>query len=232
MYSRTLDTAAIKDIVQDIFDAAKADKIELPSTMVVVGGASMALNGLRMSSDIDLFVSSQPELEALVEKHIGTWRKKYGEEFSVDLTTSDYAFSESIRVADIQATRSMGFAKDAESGDVYGYGILDTETLFIAKCCSGREKDAQDLGLILNHSSPEKILERLNTMITFNNKFNGREAIELVFASIQLETMQLIKPEWIEMLSNLEPEDRDDLYDTFGIEPEQPTHSPSSKFNY
>jgi len=232
MYSRTLDTAAIKNIVQDIFDAAKADNIELPSTMVVVGGASMALNGLRMSSDIDLFVSSQPELNGLVEKHIGNWREKYGKDFAVDITTSDYVFSENIRIADIQATRSMGFAKDEDTGDVYGYGILDTETLFITKCCSGRKKDVEDLGIILNHSSPDKILKRLNTMITFNNKFNGREAIELVFASIQLETMQLIKPEWIEILSNLVPHEREDLYDTFGIEPEVVNKTASMKRGY
>jgi len=224
MSNRILDDKAIKNVVQDIFEEAIRRNIELPSCMVLVGGSAMAFNGLRLSSDVDMYVSEegQAALLGIVSDLMPKWTERFDDDFAIDITTNDYVFSKTIRIADIQQASKLGFAKIGD--DTYGYGILDAETIFIAKCCSGREKDIEDLSLIMEHSSVDKIIERLNEMIKFNNRFNGREATELVLASLRMETMTLVNKDWIKKLTNMDSQERSEIYRIFGVEEETIDH--------
>jgi hypothetical protein len=171
----------------------------------------MAMRRLReRSQDIDLFhpdsAFSAIALDLAARAHI-----------ELDVTNRTNLWG-NIEVADIEAD-----AEVVERLEIEGFGIeiaaISPETLFVIKASSMREKDRDDLPLLLPATTPKRVMARADALIsTLNDSFLAGEAVINMILELQIVTLELATPDWFLDAPRLSTQYRTLLLEYFGVE--------------
>lgn len=124
-------------------------RLNLPAdAYVVVGGAAMAIRGLRQTEDVDLVVT--PSLFAELEK--SGWRRKQRPSGKPGLLHGPFEAYLDVNTRAFQRSTSW-LLEHAEF--VEGIPLVDLGTLAGFKASYGRSKDLADLELLKTHLAEE-----------------------------------------------------------------------------
>ena len=169
MSERIVDRKKAIELVREIAASYIRKNGKPPGILIAVGGTAMALHGVRdESEDVDLYVSVR-EMESIateIEASSG---------YRIDVTSKTNLWGR-IDVWDIESDAVM-----MENMEIEGYYVdlaaISPETLFIVKASSMREKDRNDLSVVLPLTSPEKIMERFASLWTRQDFFVRDESL-------------------------------------------------------
>lgn len=159
-----------------------------PRTLIAVGGSAMALHGCRpLSEDIDLYAPEDAfaPIAAEIERESG---------LRIDVTSKTTLWG----VLNIHDIEKDAVVKESVivDGFVVDIAAISPETLFVIKASTMREKDRDDLPLLINHTSPDRIMVRLESLLKSQDACLFEETLSNVISEIQLVTLEPISPAW------------------------------------
>ncbi len=137
--------------------------------------------------------------------------------YRIDVTSKTNLWGK-IDVWDIESDAVM-----IENLEIEGYYVdlaaISPETLFIVKASSMREKDRNDLSVVLPLTSPEKIMERFASLWTRQDFFVRDESLVNILSEIQLVNKTIVSPEWFALVPpNILKKWHPMMEDAFGID--------------
>lgn len=166
----------------------------IPSMIIAVGGSAMVLRGLRHASDdVDVFVFDEELLRIAKQLELDTG-------YTVDVTLDKNLWGD-LNIYDIeedaQIMKQIPMAKYKVD-----LAAISAETLFVIKASSLREKDKNDLSLILPNIEIDKLIYRAGTLfINQPDPFYAEEMLINVLGEIQVLTGEPIKPDFFGLLT-------------------------------
>lgn len=181
-----------------------------PRTIIVVGGTAMAMRGLRdESNDVDIFYPDDAfaPIAEDIEKRSG---------FRIDVTSKTNLWG-SLRIHDIEQD-----AEVLESLEIEGFTIdiaaISPETLFVIKASSMRNKDRDDLPLLVPVVTPQGILYRTSVLLQHTESRSMQEdVLSNILSEMQLAYMDVAKPEWFSQAPALTRKYGPIIADQFGV---------------
>lgn len=149
-----------------------------PRMLITFGGSAMALHGIRATSeDVDLY-APDPKLLSLardVERETG---------YTIDLTNKKNLMGDLV-IKDIEED-----AEVMERVEVLGQEVdiaaISPETLFVIKANTLREKDRDDLFLILPYTSWPKVIARMATLWSQQPSFEAEVMLSNTLSELQM----------------------------------------------
>lgn len=182
-----------------------------PRTLIAVGGSAMSMHGLRsLSEDIDLYSPDDAFAPIAVEIERASGLR-------IDVTSKTTLWG-ILNIHDIE--------KDAvvkESVIIDGFMVdiaaISPETLFVIKASTMRNKDRDDLPLILLHTSPERIMQRLESLLKSQDDRVAEETLLNVISELQLVELSPVNMDWFELSPGLVKTYGRVLSCEFGINP-------------
>ena len=181
-----------------------------PKTIVVVGGTAMALRGLRdESEDIDIFYPDD-EFHGIAEDI----ESRSG--YRIYVTSKNNLWGQ-LKILDIEQD-----AQVLESLEIEGFTVdiaaISPETLFVIKSSSMREKDRDDLPLLIQVTSPQEIIARSEYLLkTLETRQSREECLGNILSEMQLVYLEPVKPEWFMQALELAREYKGFVEEQFGI---------------
>ncbi len=191
-----------------------------PNTIIAVGGTAMSLRGLRdESEDLDIFYPDAAFLSIArdLEAQSG---------FAIDVTSKNNLWGQ-IRVQDIEQD-----AEVLESLEIEGFTVdvaaISSETLFVIKSCSMRNKDRIDLPLLARATTPQDIISRAEFLLkTVETDANKEEMLANLLSEMQLAYLEPVNFEWFARSPEFVQEYSELINDQFQYtftSKKQPTH--------
>lgn len=206
----------LKSVLLDIIERARdRGLLEHVKEIVLVGGSALCASRIRKDTeDVDLYVSS-PDLLPLIRESEAYWRKIYGENFFIDVTTSGDLWGE-IRIGKAGDIKDV-FKLDA-NGESFEVKVLSPETIFVLKSDIGREKDIEDLRLISHHTTPERICEAFASLVKRNDRDRMNDLAVTVLAEIQAHYGRPVTADLVHR-TGLSPASQKEILGLFGLSP-------------
>lgn len=165
----------------------------VPRILVAVGGSAMVLRDLRSTSeDVDVFVLDEDLINVarVLEEETG---------FTVDVTSHRNLWGE-LDIYDIEED-----AEVMKNFDLVGHKVnlsaISAETLFVIKASSLREKDKDDLELLMPYVDPQTLMLRVATL--FSNQpdpYYAEEMVVNVIGEVQVLTGQPVQMEYFDQV--------------------------------
>lgn len=193
MAKATFDKERTVDCVKLLAEMYYENTGEVPRILVAVGGSAMVLRDLRSTSeDVDVFVLD-PELvqvARVLEEETG---------FAVDVTANRNLWGE-LDIYDIEDDAEVMKNFDL-AGHVVSLSAISPETLFVIKASSLREKDKEDLELLMPHVDPKVLMVRVATL--FSNQpdpYYAEEMVVNVIGEVQVLTGLPVQEEYFSLI--------------------------------
>ena len=216
MTPETIDRSQAVEVIRELAQRYVAKHERPPRTIIVVGGTALAMRGLRdQSSDIDIFQDEDAFAEVARELETMSGHK-------IDVT-NDYRLWGGLDVYDIESD-----AEVMETLDVEGFSVdiaaISVETLFVIKASSMRDKDRADLPAIMAATTPERIMERTQSLVlALDDRYLEEEVLGCVISEIQLVVLDLVQPGWFATTPELSKRHGKFLKDEFALNTKAPS---------
>ena len=166
----------------------------VPRILVAVGGSAMVLRDLRSTSeDVDVFVLDEElvQVARILEEETG---------FTVDVTANRNIWGE-LDIYDIEEDAEVMKNFDL-AGHTVDLSAISSETLFVIKASSLREKDKDDLELLMPYVDPKELMLRVATLFAHQtDSYYAEEMVVNVIGEVQVLTGEPIREEYFERLS-------------------------------
>jgi hypothetical protein len=153
---------------------------DLKDKLVLVGGSAISFkDNNRQTEDIDIYLADKrlkKYIDAFLPDFVKEKQKQYGQSFHIDITCEKNIWSDVFFPYLDKSGKREYLTLDNQTE----IGLVDTESLLIAKAASGREKDRLDISVLLKHADIEK------TFLLFSilNKTNESYVLENVVENI------------------------------------------------
>lgn len=181
-----------------------------PRTLIAVGGSAMALHGIRsVSADIDLY-SPEDGFMPIAEQ------VEAASGLRIDVTSKTVLWGV-LDIADIERD-----AKVIKSAAIDGFSVdiaaISPETLFVIKASTLREKDRDDLPLILPFTSIQAILARADELVPRQNEVVAEDMVMNLISELQLVTLESPQPDWFKDSPNINRRFMSLIENSFNVE--------------
>jgi hypothetical protein len=192
----TFDKERTVDCVKLLAEMYYENTGNVPRILVAVGGSAMVLRDLRSTSeDVDVFVLDEElvQVARLLEDETG---------YTVDVTANRNLWGE-LDIYDIEDDAEVMKNIDL-AGHVVSLSAISAETLFVIKSSSLREKDKNDLELLMPHVDPKVLMLRVATLFSRQpDPYYAEEMVVNVIGEMQVLTGEPVHEDYF----NLIPED-------------------------
>jgi hypothetical protein len=190
----TFDKERTVDCVKLLAEMYYENTGNVPRILVAVGGSAMVLRDLRSTSeDVDVFVLDEElvQVARVLEEETG---------FAVDVTANRNLWGE-LDIHDIEDDAEVMKNFDL-AGHVVSLSAISPETLFVIKASSLREKDKNDLELLMPYVDPKILMARVATL--FSNQpdpYYAEEMVVNVIGEVQVLTGEPVHEDYFSLLS-------------------------------
>lgn len=194
MAKATFDKERTVDCVKLLAEMYYENTGNVPRILVAVGGSAMVLRDLRSTSeDVDVFVLDEElvQVARVLEEETG---------FAVDVTANRNLWGE-LDIHDIEDDAEVMKNFDL-AGHVVSLSAISPETLFVIKASSLREKDKNDLELLMPYVDPKILMARVATL--FSNQpdpYYAEEMVVNVIGEVQVLTGEPVHEDYFSLLS-------------------------------
>lgn len=158
--SKPLSRRDIIRVIRRLVEISIKQNEPLEEPIVMVGGTAMIVHDLRKQSyDIDLFIK---EFSIDVVNQIeAEFKAEYGDLFRIDVTSLENIWG-FIMLRDID--NALHDEDIHIENRIFKLLKLSIEDLFLLKLDSPREKDRADLDLLMERTTPDRLVQRFNVI--------------------------------------------------------------------
>lgn len=157
---------------------------DLNNQLILIGGSALSVKeDSKDTNDIDIYIPNKrikKYIESYLPLFIEEKAKSLGEDFFIDITEENNIWSD-LNFPYLKKNNRL----ETINVNQIEIGIIDSESLLIAKASSSREKDIKDIPVILKHTSIEKTFERFNLL-----KNNNVSVLENALENIVLTCIE------------------------------------------
>ena len=181
-------------VIQSLYQDYADRHHRLPRMLIAVGGTAMALQDMRpLSEDIDLYAPEDAFMEFAMQLERDTGMR-------IDVTGKTTLWGD-LNVLDIEADAQVKAQVDiVMDGNTFHVDIaaISPETLFVIKASTLREKDRDDLPLILEKTCPQKVFQRADFLLRHVDRWVAEDVLSNLVSEMQLVTLEQANQKWLD----------------------------------